>query len=108
MRLLRRRNEGKEGRRKGRNQRKRPQTLNGDIQGWNGQTAVDGTAQVMVAHGLTPSMSDQGELSPKKPSHEEGFADWLASHTSVEVSKRGSLCMGKIETRTWRERQGRP
>ena len=35
-------------------------TLNGYIQGWNGQTAVDGTAQVMVAHGLTPSMSDQG------------------------------------------------
>ena len=44
----------------GRNQRKRPQTLNGYIQGWNGQAAVDGTAQVMVAHGLTLSMTDQG------------------------------------------------
>ena len=46
--------ETKEGSREGRNQSKRPQTLNGYIQGWNGQATVDG------AHGLTPSMGDQG------------------------------------------------
>jgi transposase len=37
-------------------------TKDGYIQGWNAQAAVDGTAQVIVAHGLTPSMSDHGQL----------------------------------------------
>jgi transposase len=37
-------------------------TKDGYIQGWNAQAAVDGTAQVIVAHGLTASMSDQGQL----------------------------------------------
>jgi hypothetical protein len=37
-------------------------TKDGYIQGWNAQAAVDGTAQVIVAHGLTHSMSDQGQL----------------------------------------------
>jgi hypothetical protein len=50
----------------GRNQRKR-QNANGYIQGWNAQAAVEGTAQLIVAHGLTPSMSDQGQLEPLKP-----------------------------------------
>ena len=39
-------------------------TKDGYIQGWNAQAAVDGTAQVIVAHGLTPSMSDHGQLIP--------------------------------------------
>src|SRR5262245_31792762 len=36
----------------------------GYIQGYNAQVAVDGTAQIIVAHGLTPSMSDQHQLVP--------------------------------------------
>jgi hypothetical protein len=34
----------------------------GYIQGWNAQAAVDSTAQIIVAHGLTSSMSDHGQL----------------------------------------------
>jgi transposase len=37
-------------------------TKDGYIQGYNAQAAVDGTAQVVVAHELTASMSDQGQL----------------------------------------------
>jgi hypothetical protein len=37
-------------------------TKDGFIQGYNAQAAVDGQAQVIVAHGLTPSMSDQDQL----------------------------------------------
>jgi hypothetical protein len=36
----------------------------GYIQGYNAQAAVDGTAQIIVAHGLTASMSDQHQLVP--------------------------------------------
>ena len=39
-------------------------TKDGYIQGYNAQAAVDGTAQIIVAHGLTPSMSDHGQLVP--------------------------------------------
>ena len=39
-------------------------TKDGFIQGYNAQAAVDGQAQVIVAHGLTPSMSDHGQLVP--------------------------------------------
>ena len=37
-------------------------TKDGYIQGYNAQAAVDGEAQIIVAHGLTPSMSDYGQL----------------------------------------------
>ena len=37
-------------------------TKDGYIQGYNAQAAVDAKAQIIVAHGLTPSMSDQGQL----------------------------------------------
>ncbi len=39
-------------------------TKDGYIQGYNAQAAVDGTAQIIVAHGLTASMSDQDQLVP--------------------------------------------
>lgn len=39
-------------------------TKDGYIQGYNGQAAVDGTAQIIVAHGLTQSTSDQDQLVP--------------------------------------------
>lgn len=39
-------------------------TKDGFIQGYNAQAAVDGEAQIIVAHGLTPSMSDHAQLVP--------------------------------------------
>jgi transposase len=39
-------------------------TKDGYIQGYNAQAAVDGTAQIVVAHGLTQSPSDQDQLVP--------------------------------------------
>ncbi len=39
-------------------------TKDGYIQGYNAQAAVDAHAQVIVAHTLTPSMSDHGQLEP--------------------------------------------
>ena len=37
-------------------------TKDGFIQGYNAQAAVDGEAQIIVAHALTQSMSDHGQL----------------------------------------------
>jgi transposase len=37
-------------------------TKDGFIQGYNAQAAVDAAAQIVVAHGLTQSMSDHGQL----------------------------------------------
>jgi transposase len=39
-------------------------TKDGYIQGYNAQAAVDAEAQIIVAHGLTHSMSDQEQLVP--------------------------------------------
>jgi len=39
-------------------------TKDGYIQGYNPQVAVDGEAQIIVAHALTSSMSDHGQLVP--------------------------------------------
>lgn len=39
-------------------------TKDGYIQGYNAQAAVDAEAQIIVAHSLTHSMSDQGQLVP--------------------------------------------
>ena len=39
-------------------------TKDGYIQGYNAQAAVDGKAQIIVAHELTPSMSDHDQLLP--------------------------------------------
>lgn len=46
-------------------------TKDGYIQGYNAQAAVDGEAQIIVAHALTPSMSDHGQL--------EGLIDGIAA-----------------------------
>ena len=47
-------------------------TKDGYIQGWNAQAAVDGERQVIVAHGLTSSMSDHGQL--------EGLVDGIEAN----------------------------
>jgi flagellar biosynthesis GTPase FlhF len=39
-------------------------TKDGYIQGYNAQAAVDGRAQIIVAHGLTHSMNDHDQLVP--------------------------------------------
>lgn len=39
-------------------------TKDGYLQGYNAQLAVDAEAQLIVAHSLTPSMSDQDQLVP--------------------------------------------
>jgi len=39
-------------------------TKDGYIQGYNAQAAVDGAAQIVVAHCLTPSMNDHDQLVP--------------------------------------------
>lgn len=39
-------------------------TKDGYIQGYNAQAAVDGTAQIIVAHGLTNASNDQAQLAP--------------------------------------------
>ena len=39
-------------------------TKDGYIQGYNAQAAVDGAAQIIIAHDLTPSMSDHDQLVP--------------------------------------------
>jgi transposase len=61
-------------------------TKDGYIQGYNAQAAVDATAQIIVAHGLTASMSDHGQLvgliddieanlgaNPKEASADSGY-----------------------------------
>ena len=61
-------------------------TKDGYIQGYNAQAAVDGTAQVILAHAVTASMSDQGQLvrlidgiaanlgaTPKEASADSGY-----------------------------------
>jgi transposase len=39
-------------------------TSNGVIQGWNAQAAVDGCAQIILAHGLIQTTSDHGQVVP--------------------------------------------
>ena len=46
-------------------------TKDGYIQGYNAQAAVDGKAQIIAAHALTPSMSDQHQLVPLVDAIEE-------------------------------------
>ncbi|MGE3703289.1 MAG: transposase [Hyphomicrobiaceae bacterium] len=47
-------------------------TKDGYMQGYNAQAAVDREAQIIVAHGLTPSTSDHGQL--------EGLLDRLEAN----------------------------
>lgn len=46
-------------------------TKDGYIQGYNAQAAVDAEAQIIVAHNLTHSMSDQDQLAPLLDAIEE-------------------------------------
>lgn len=74
-------------------------TKDGYIQGWNAQAAVDGQTQIIVAHGLTPSMSDHGQLvglidaieanlgaKPKEASADSGY---LSEANLAALGERG-------------------
>ena len=74
-------------------------TKDGYIQGYNAQAAVDGTAQIIVAHGLTPSMSDQDQLVPlldaikdnlgRRPKEGSADAGYLSEANLEAMAKRG-------------------
>jgi transposase len=74
-------------------------TKDGYIQGWNAQAAVDGTAQVIVAHGLTPSMSDHSQVIPlvdgieknlgRKPKEASADSGYLSEANLAALDKRG-------------------
>ena len=69
-------------------------TKDGYIQGYNAQAAVDAEAQIIVAHGLTPGMSDQDQLVPlvdgieqnlgRKPKQASADAGYL-SETNLQA-----------------------
>ena len=75
-------------------------TKDGFIQGYNAQAAVDATAQIIVAHGLTQSMSDQAAT---------GAAARCASRPISAASPRRFRPTPAIAARTiWRRsRRGR-
>lgn len=62
-------------------------TKDGYIQGYNAQAAVDGAAQIIVAHSLTQSMSDHDQLVPLI----DGIKDTLG-RTPKEASADGGYC----------------
>jgi transposase len=74
-------------------------TKDGFIQGYNAQAAVDGQAQIIVAHTLTPSMSDQGQLGPlldgleaslgRKPRQASADSGYLSEANLAGLELRG-------------------
>jgi len=62
-------------------------TKDGYIQGFNAQAAVDGTAQIIVAHSLTPSMSDQDQFVPLIDQIEQNLG-----HKPGEASADAGYC----------------
>jgi len=74
-------------------------TKDGYIQGYNAQAAVDAEAQIIVAHTLTPSMSDHGQLEPlldgialnlhAQPDEASADAGYLSEANLAAVNKRG-------------------
>jgi transposase len=74
-------------------------TKDGYIQGFNAQAAVDGAAQVVVAHGLTASMSDHGQLTAlldgiaanlgRKPKEASADSGYLSEANLAALGERG-------------------
>ena len=73
-------------------------TKDGYVQGFNAQAAVDGTAQIIVAHELTASMSDHGQLVPlidaiastlgRKPKETSADSGYLSEENLKALSER--------------------
>jgi transposase len=85
-------------------------TKDGYIQGYNAQAAVDGQAQIIVAHGLTPSMSDQDQLvpltdrikehlgrQPKEVSADAGYLSEANLTALAERNIRGYIAIGRAK-----------
>lgn len=74
-------------------------TKDGYIQGYNAQAAVDGAAQIIVAHELTPSMSDHGQLVPlidgieknlgRRPTQASADSGYLSEANLAALDARG-------------------
>lgn len=74
-------------------------TKDGFIQGYNAQAAVDGQAQIIVAHALTPSTSDHGQLAPlvdgieanlgRKPQQVSADSGYLSEANLASLDQRG-------------------
>jgi transposase len=74
-------------------------TKDGYIQGFNAQAAVDATAQIIVAHALTASMSDHGQLVPlidaiednlgRKPKEASADSGYLSEENLKALAERG-------------------
>jgi transposase len=73
-------------------------TKEGYIQGYNAQAAVDGKAQIILAHNVTQSMSDQDQLVPlidgikdnlgRKPKEASADAGYLSEANLEALEKR--------------------
>src|SRR5665213_3286261 len=83
-------------------------TKNGFIQGYNAQAAVDGAHQIIVAHTLTNSPSDQAQLAPlldaikanlgKNPdeaSADAGYCSQANLHTLIRRRIEGYVATGR-------------
>jgi transposase len=68
-------------------------TKDGYIQGYNAQAAVDAEAQIIVAHGLTHSTSDQDQLVPLV----DGIADNLGRKPKEASADSGYLSEANLE-----------
>ena len=74
-------------------------TKDGFIQGYNAQAAVDGQAQIIVAHGLTTSTSDQDQLVAlvdgiennlgRKPAEASADAGYCSQANLAALAARG-------------------
>jgi hypothetical protein len=92
-------------------------TKDGYIQGYNAQAAVDAKAQVIVAHGLTRSMSDQDQLvglidgieanlgvKPKEASADSGYLSEPNMRALAEREISAYIATGRAK----RPAEGRP
>ena len=74
-------------------------TGDGYIQGYNAQAAVDAHAQIIVAHGLTPGMSDHGQLAGlvdgieanlgRRPKEASADAGYCSEANLAALARRG-------------------
>jgi transposase len=74
-------------------------TKDGYIQGYNAQAAVDAEAQIILAHDLTPGMSDQDRLGPlldaiednlgRKPKEVSADAGYCSEANRAALAERG-------------------
>jgi transposase len=83
-------------------------TKDGYIQGYNAQAAVDAAAQVIVAHALTQSTSDQDQLvplidgikanlgtNPKEASADAGYCSRANIHSLIRRRIKGYIATGR-------------